>query len=118
MTIGEHLQFSVLTAPVAAIDRRGLSQAWYSALYRTSGEPQTQAARNRPTPEKPPARSTEIERATCHQQGIAPSKLLRTHENVEIRGGSEERRAPRSALARKIERALLHPGAKARNGFF
>lgn len=33
MTITDHLNFSVLSAPLETIDRRALSQAWYSALF-------------------------------------------------------------------------------------
>lgn len=119
MTISEHLHFSVLTAPVAAIDRRALSQAWYSALYRTSGEPQPQRmVRNGALPAKRSAISAPVERPSLREYRGGLSKGVRTDEDAELRGPQADRRAPRSALARKIERALLHPAAKARKGFF
>lgn len=37
MTISEQFGISILCAPMAQIDRRSLSQAWYSAICRTSG---------------------------------------------------------------------------------
>ena len=119
MTIGEHLQFSVLTAPIAAIDRRGLSQAWYSALYRTSGESQKRAfpPSELPFGERSPRGATATH-STPQHRNVTDSKIACVREDSGGRNVPAERRAPRSALARKIERALLHPGAAARKGSF
>lgn len=119
MTISEHLQFSVLTAPVAAIDRRGLSQAWYSALYRASGEPARQAqARRGLLREKPYAANTIVKSSEPRTHRAELSKAVAARKDGDLVGSAVERRAPRSALARKIERALLHPAARTRKGFF
>ncbi len=120
MTITEQLQFSVLTAPVAAFDRRALSQAWYSALY---GWGDTSAGSGPP--------STSLEQAAplaaTHAQSGAvrsevpprePALARRLKTPVYAQGLPPERRAPRSPLARKIERAILRPRSAARKSSF
>lgn len=116
----EPLQFSVLAAPVAAIDRRALSQAWYSALYR-----QAAPVRNAQpaAPSKPPRhgartpltqpRASDDARAIGH----APCRMERSDNGIRAAAGME-RRQIRCALARKIERAMLRPqGAPKRATF-
>jgi hypothetical protein len=107
MTIAEHLQFSVLSAPIAALDRRALSEAWYSTLYKQQ--------RRQPM---------ELHAAHCSplnvtvSQTVKPSAALsdprhaRHDTRVTLRGVQSspisqtdvERRSARLALARKIER--------------
>lgn len=110
MTISEHLGFSVLTVPVAALDRRTLSQAWYSALY---GDRQT------PAPAKAQTASPVLRRAPSRREVPAqctgrlrePAAPAVAHDAVRAplaRGGEVERRSPRSTLARRIERTFLH----------
>lgn len=121
MTITEHLQFSVLSAPVAQVDRRGLSEAWYSALY--GGEKRQSAAA--------PARSPQIRDMRGERPEMPAGKepagsSVRTPKNAasavrEEKGSGPvavERRTARSPLARKIERAFLHPAARVRNASF
>lgn len=112
MTITEQLQFSVLTAPVATLDRRTLSQAWYSALYGNAAKSSA----------KPKRGGVAVAAATASQHS-APGGLGQdraAQRGVTARAQSaestnraalpaNERRAPRSPLARKIERALLRP---------
>ena len=120
MTITEDLQFSILTAPIATMDRRTLSQAWYSALY---GAREAKPAQAQPSskPAKPSnaasphgnltesaQKFTCVSRATCSVQAKAPG----------AKGADLERRAPRSQLARKIERAFLHPRKPLRKASF
>ncbi|MEO6835481.1 MAG: hypothetical protein ABI231_06190 [Candidatus Tumulicola sp.] len=109
----QELRASILTAPLAAIDRRALSQAWYSALHlarrsASASPPSVPAkpvftpagfAKTSPTGTEPPGRST-----------FAPA--VRTPARVRetpAEGIAADRRAPRSALARSIERAFLDP---------
>jgi len=121
MTITEHLEISVLTAPVAAFDRRALSQAWYSALYGDRGmaQPAAEAAKQ----QKPEARA----HTSCAKSADdKPAPPIKKHvpaasaaaKSFRGRGGETERRAPRSELARKIERTFLHPRCASRNAAF
>lgn len=119
MTITEHLQFSVLSAPIAALDRRALSQAWYSALYGQNGSSKTM----RPAPRAAlaAARSSAATATPlpCAQTARRDAPSARGSVTRAAQAGNEpERRSPRCALARKIERALLHPRARAGKASF
>jgi hypothetical protein len=112
MSITEELQFSVLSAPLGAADRRLFSQAWYSALYQTraSAATQAQTAAAQAVHDLTPAR--------------ARAGAQRTHESIRIvapRGADAqrvagvydgERRAPRLLLAQRIARFVLQPRGK------
>lgn len=120
MTIGEHLEFSVLTAPVASLDRRGLSQAWYSALYGSASKAQTAA-----TPQKRPASRAGNTAALPHPHAGNTTRaassavpFARARRTGNAAGGQIERRAPRSPLARKIERTFLQPRTPAQKASF
>ena len=119
MTITEQLQFSVLTAPVASVDRRALSQAWYSALYGTA-KPPSQAKRTAlPCTQAPPSRPQPREDAEKQEAAHHAIARVQTPERADRTAGtSPERRAPRSRLARKIERMLLRPRAAAHKTSF
>ena len=119
MTITEQLQFSVLTAPVASLDRRALSQAWYSALY---GSARGNAGAN--TPPQVQAQTGTGAQPHGHATTVGPNPrraLLAQGTGkkayVQPEGMPADRRAPRSTLARKIERVLLkpHTGAQKRS---
>lgn len=114
MTIDEQLQFSVLTAPVAAQDRRALSQAWYSALYGNRGAkvaaPLTHCA---PQPGAP-----AIAQRAGSREGSVDSRAVTRVSTPHSRNANPvnapvERRAVRSPLARKIERVFLRPRPRA-----
>jgi hypothetical protein len=120
MTIAEHLKFSVLSAPIASLDRRALSQAWYSTLY---GNAAPERSRTLSGASPSPSRHTAFITATFpvlrdggeHAIPAAARKAPQTG----VRSGVEiERRAPRSGLARKIERTFLHPRARVRKASF
>lgn len=119
MTSTEPLQFSVMSAPLAAMDRRALSQAWYSALYRQTAPVRAQnlAARNMPSACAPKgalqvsARQTPPPLQTQMRVRENTAGMIQPHAAV-------ERRQIRCALARKIERALLHPQSGARSATF
>lgn len=120
MTITEQLQFSVLTAPVASLDRRALSQAWYSALYAgnapKAASGTSAAARalcvtaDQPHLPLPSARIAAPRTTPAHTASIKSPAAAQ--------GVPAERRAPRSALARKIERVFLKPRGTARKDSF
>ncbi len=119
MTITEHLEFSVLTAPIATLDRRSLSQAWYSALYgdgKTACS-QTSAVKPRTSSVTAP-REPMVQRSVLFHEASASTT---THARAAVcapRGGDVERRGPHSPLARKIERAFLHSGNVPRKAAF
>jgi len=119
MTITEHLEFSVLTAPIATLDRRSLSQAWYSALYgdgKTACS-QTSAAKSRTSSVTAP-REPMVQRSVQFHETSASTA---THARAAVcapRGGDVERRGPHSPLARKIERAFVHPRSVSRKAAF
>jgi hypothetical protein len=118
----QELQASVLTAPLAQIDRRVLSQAWYSALNfaraRESAAPAKKpvatnaAAQGRATPASVPNRRTS--------HAAPPASVA--HPVSAKRGVSldrgVERRAPRSPLARKIESVFLDPRSRVERSTF
>jgi len=111
MTITEQLQFSVLSAPVAGVDRRALSQAWYSALYGTSRS--VAAARRAQTGASAQRAATGVGVANGGS-ALAWRSSTQTPRNAPqasklSQSNAPERRAPRSDLARKIESALLRP---------
>lgn len=121
MTITEQLQFSVLTAPVATLDRRTLSQAWYSALYG-SGKG-AGAAKSAPVlcahTAAPPPLTHAASRCASGESERAPalrSSAVKTPAHAQ--GTPQDRRAPRSSLARKIERAFLRPRSASRKASF
>jgi hypothetical protein len=119
MTITEHLNFSVLSAPIASLDRRALSQAWYSALYGNGNRARTALAA--PQVALQPARSTRSATAAVPaprrgMSAVASDPTRRASSNRRIT--ETERRSPRSALARKIERVLLQPRAGVRKTSF
>lgn len=119
MTIMEQLQFSVLTAPVASLDRRALSQAWYSALFGAAGR----AGEKTPLPGQ--AQTTTRTQADLHAAiapldapGAVPGHASGATAERPPQGMPADRRAPRSTLARKIERVLLKPHSGARKRSF
>lgn len=120
MTITEQLQFSVLTAPVATLDRRTLSQAWYSALYG-SGKAQTAAAKRLMPASRATATAPSLHAPAASQTREFPTHALQTNASRKFDRTDEaqlDRRAPRSPLARKIERAFLRPRrAEQKNAF-
>lgn len=119
MTITEHLEFSVLTAPIATLDRRSLSQAWYSALYGDGKTACSQTSAAKPLTSGTTApREPMVERSVLfHEAGASPTARSRALVYSPCRG-DVERRSPHSPLARKIERAFLHPTSGSRKAAF
>lgn len=120
----ERLEVSILAAPLAAIDRRALSQAWYSALHL----------------DRKPTRPAEQTVARSHAGAtIAPPVRHRaTHPSLErnLALRKTKRSAPRAAqplvpnvvrsatlraifpLSRRIERTFFRPEGAVRRATF
>ncbi|HET7815344.1 MAG TPA: hypothetical protein VFL13_13340 [Candidatus Baltobacteraceae bacterium] len=120
MTTAEQLQLNVLAAPLAAVDRRALSQAWYSALYGNASSAaaapthaKRAASAARGAAQQTPAHP-ETERSPVMRGPIAKHSQT---DRIALPAGAE-RRSPRAPLAKKIERALLRPGTAARSATF
>jgi hypothetical protein len=112
--ITQQLDLCILTAPLAAIDRRALSQAWYSALHLAKEGP---SATTRPPQAEPSVTSVYAPRprhdgcATTRNMEAATTPLCARRKSPTA-AEPLERRAARSTLARRIERAFLDPARK------
>lgn len=105
----QQLSADVISAPLAAIDRRALSQAWYSALHVA----QRQAPATRPprriaerTTAPSPAFRTRPNAPTVANEGLIRSRRHPADERRPL-AGAVDRRSPKSKLAANIERMLL-----------
>ncbi len=121
----QQIGFSVLSAPLAAIDRRALSQAWYSALH--CARAQGRAARPVPDPlrasveaEGGAVRAGEVDdRSRSHAVATERRAAERCGESRDrCAPNVPERRLARSALSQKIERTLLLPAKRAERATF
>lgn len=111
MTISEQLHFSILSAPLAGTDRRALSQAWYSALYRTNGKKARTADRAIASQARTPAACLSPARPS---RAAAFATTSRTwHSRTSVPAAAGERRNPPLRLARQIE-LLVRRRASAR----
>jgi hypothetical protein len=117
--ITQQLGYSILAAPLAAIDRRALSQAWYSALHLARRGSQA-ANVSMPISETcaaatPPKRGRAAK--TSHRAELFAS-TPGTTESSRRRVETQDRRAVRSPLARRIERTFLDPARPVRRATF
>lgn len=105
----QQLGFSILTAPLAAIDRRSLSQAWYSALHPTDGRSAARPMLPRSVVPLPTAAHVRAQPAAhaASWRGARerPGVVKRRSEPAPI--AISDRRNPRSLLAQRIARALV-----------
>jgi hypothetical protein len=122
MMMTQELGASLLSAPLAAIDRRALSQAWYSALHLAGAAAVADAPPPRfaVVPERAPRPVTHL--ADARSQRLRDARPVALADARAKRGASGEiafeRRAPRSGLARRIERSLLDPRSRAKRATF
>lgn len=110
--MSQQIGFSILTAPLAAIDRRTLSQAWYSALHLAKEPPADVPAprcMNQIPDEAARSALAMPRRVATSAESSAPTRSLSSKSPDRTHAIAPERRALRSTLARKIERAFLHP---------
>jgi hypothetical protein len=103
--------FSVLTAPLAAIDRRALSQAWYSALHVVKHGPNGESRTKLQAVPAAPAGggAPPSKKRTRANDEMAMRRFDKTRPAPQMPVAHGDRRAWRSALARKIELAFLRP---------
>lgn len=105
MNTTENLRFSVLCAPLARVDRRTLSQAWYSALYHDHSQ-----ARHAPLHgaaiSAPCAASSASSMPMSQAAKPASVRRAQLPEPALPRLPAIDRRARQSPLARRIERRL------------
>ncbi|MBV8373096.1 MAG: hypothetical protein JOY69_07525 [Candidatus Eremiobacteraeota bacterium] len=107
----QQLPAGILAAPLAEIDRRGLSQAWYSALHLARAN----ANANDPTPSAPSSAQARTAKPKMRNSS-QPRESRRTTALAlrDLPGSSTvaflaERRSTTSPLARHIERLVLDP---------
>lgn len=118
------LEVSILAAPLAAIDRRALSQAWYSAL-RLGSQP-TQSSLDVPRRRTGNARGTGSlcapPRARSVQAGTVPRQFVRgpsaTSPGERSGAGALRRVTPGARLAERIERAFADPHVNLKRATF
>jgi hypothetical protein len=116
----QQLEVSILAAPLAAIDRRVLSQAWYAALRLGRELPQAAGASgvSQRDPLCPPVRAACVPAPAATQ--ARPPGLARSHATEEPRvgegsGGGRPRvgSVPRpQQLAGAIEKAFADPALR------
>ncbi|MHB8141017.1 MAG: hypothetical protein ACYDHD_07190 [Vulcanimicrobiaceae bacterium] len=103
------IAYDVLTAPLAATDRRTLSQAWYSALHVQRGAMPVEAATSREQgPASPSRRLPQRVPLRCAQTHVAsPVGAVALTRDADVHGeGIVDRRAARLRLAQAIERTF------------
>jgi hypothetical protein len=116
----QQIGFSILTAPLAAIDRRSLSQAWYSALHLAQHGASQPASAHASVQSREhefrqiPGRTSGEHVARASTVRFVPHPRAATHADAP----HEERRAARSLLARRIERAFLDPSRRVERATF
>jgi hypothetical protein len=108
----QQLQASILTAPLPEIDRRALSQAWYSALHlaRTHQDAAAPPRRTKKLPVPAGCRLPAFPRVVNSQRvrsGVTVSQSY--SKRSPVFAAADSRRESRVALARKIEHAFLAP---------
>jgi hypothetical protein len=116
----QQLGFSVLTAPIAAIDRRSLSQAWYSALHlaheSTQHAPPKAVCALETTVQQ---KTVELQERSCiHTRAAGPPPLHRSVKRTRTIATPVDRRSVRSPIARKIEHSFLRPNLTATRATF
>lgn len=119
--MSQQIGFSILTAPLAAIDRRTLSQAWYSALHLAADHPsEATPPRRKSASLNESARSASLPARTAAPIARPKTAIRATSAKGTKREATAapERRGVRSPLARKIERTLLTPSAPSTRATF
>ncbi len=113
------LEFDVLTAPLAEIDRRTLSQAWYSALDLAAAPSASPRSPKRAVADPAPARTPIASPAgTPSRVAVSNARIPATAHACGSAGSALERRSTRSELARRIERIVARPLPEARAASF
>lgn len=118
------LEVSILAAPLAAIDRRGLSQAWYSALRlardeRSAPRRRITAARDAPARERATSelKTPQDFRIYVHGRTLLSAESFAT-ARCDSGSGFVERRARSLPLAARIETVMFDPRSKVKRASF
>ena len=118
----EHVNLTVLSVPIAAIDRRALSQAWYSALRLAGRKHSAGEAGVRPHGDAAHTlRHTKCERITppmAERSARAQTARTVTARGADAAAAAGDRRAVRSELARRIERAFFEARSPVKRASF
>jgi hypothetical protein len=121
----QRLEVSILAAPLAAIDRRALSQAWYTALRLASrGQRISDGTRPRHRVFTPAPARTQNATVSAHRTEVETRPPRATPTKPTAISGDEEtqnalrRRARCCALAQRIERAFGDSSAHPRRATF
>lgn len=119
----QQLGVSILSAPLAALDRRALSQAWFSALHLARESVHPAASEPSVPPRSAPAiKSTDSETERPHARSTSDGPPSTARESDSKRpahmSAAADRRASRSPLARRIERTFLDPRANVKRATF
>jgi hypothetical protein len=120
------LEVSILAAPLAAIDRRTLSQAWYCALGLSSGAsgsfPTRHYARGASGPQVRACAHDLLDRARCAAVKRSLTHVARVGAEKGIGEAQTQdaarRRTQRGALAQRIERAFCSSSAHPKRATF
>jgi len=100
---------SVVAANVAQTDRRALSQAWYSALHVPEHDAPHAAPSTRRDAASAFSDAVAAHGADTGRRSTLPAASARQHAGrAGTIGHPPERRAPKTELARRIERAVEH----------
>lgn len=122
----QQLEVSILAAPLAAIDRRVLPQAWYSALRLARETPRLSTARPHrgvavgspaSRPFHKPILTATPRRVLVRSSHFPPAASLRVCSDEDWARLRDDR-ARRWPLARAIENAFSDPRAKVRRATF
>jgi hypothetical protein len=118
----DRLNISILSAPLAAIDRRSLSEAWYSALRLARDVHERAQSRRQPVAQPIPSGATRngsaaLFRASARAGDRAPT-ISDKHSTPRSGRVVTERRMQRSQLSRDIERIFLDPRRVANRATF
>jgi hypothetical protein len=116
----QQLGFSILTAPLAAIDRRALSEAWYSALHLAQA-PHAQPALANVRTEAAASERSRYTGQPGKRAHVEPHDANARSQSATSKPripAAPDRRAARSVLARRIERTFLNPISRPRRATF
>jgi hypothetical protein len=106
----QQLGVSILSAPLAAIDRRALSQAWYSALHLSRSAPRAHdrsPSAGRAGTEG--AVDVRVERAHRRSRALLALVPCAPRTRTSPSAVADAGRRTRSPLGRKIEKMIAHP---------
>ena len=105
----QHTTVALVATQLADTDRRALSQAWYSALHLAERPPGTRPAPLVPSTPEGACRARGPNDAAPHRSFVRGNVRNASHDaTARYAGGIAhcERRAPKTDLARRIERRL------------